>query len=368
MGREVRLRPGDQVKERLANPIYRWDAISKLEKFLVAAVVMILIIRTQLWLTNYPQLGGGGIHIAHLLWGGLFMLVAIWFSLIWVNRWARNVAAVLGGIGFGFFIDELGKFVTEDNDYFFKPAAPIIYLVFIVLFLVIRHLSGRIRVGPEMALANVLDLLPATVTGEFGRREKEEADRLLESADQSDPRVEAVRGYLKTVELSPERPPSRLGRIIERARGALTGFTEWRLFEPLVVTVLIVWAVSSAAGVLEVQFNFGDLINKKEDLSPATTDVVEWGRSISVLLSALFVGLGVLQMLRSHHQAAYRHFTTALLISIFLTRVFVFLEAQFAAVFGLGFDLLLLGAISMLAARDRQQGQPTPARHPAPTG
>lgn len=356
------------MRDRLSNPIYRWDAISKLEKFLIAAVVTILIIRTQLWLTNYPQLGGGGIHIAHLLWGGLFMLVAIWFSLIWVNRWARNVAAILGGIGFGFFIDELGKFITEDNDYFFKPAAPIIYLVFIVLFLVIRHLSGRIRVGPEMALANVLDLLPATVTGEFGRREKEEADRLLDRADPSDPRVEAVRGYLETVEVAPERPPSRAGLALGRVRDALTGFTEWRLFEPLVVTVLIVWAISSVAGVLEVQFNFGGLIEKQDDLSPATADVAEWGRSISVLLSALFVGLGVLQMLRSHHQAAYRHFTTALLISIFLTRVFVFLEAQFAAVFGLGFDLLLLGAISVLAARDRQQAQPFPGRHSALSG
>ncbi len=39
-----------------------------------------------------PELGGHGLHIAHLLWGG-------------------------------FFIDELGKFITQDNDYFFKPAA-----------------------------------------------------------------------------------------------------------------------------------------------------------------------------------------------------------------------------------------------------
>ena len=342
------------MSRHLANPIYRWDAVSKLEKFLVAAVVTILIIRTQLWLTNYPQLGGGNIHIAHLLWGGLFMLIAIWFSLIWVNRWSRNVAAVLGGIGFGFFIDELGKFITEDNDYFFKPAAPIIYLVFIALFLVIRHLSGRIRVGPRMALANVLDLLPATVTGEFGPREKQVADRLLDRADAADPRVQATREYLETVELAPERPPTRLGRAADRLRKTITSFTEWRLFEPLIVTVLIVWAASSLAGVIAVQFNFGDVFEKVTNLSPGAADLIGWGRSISVMLSALFVGFGVWHMLRSDHQAAYRDFTTALLISIFLTRVFVFLEVQFAAVFGLFFDLLLLGAIAALAARDRQ--------------
>jgi hypothetical protein len=219
-----------------------------------------------------------------------------------------------------------------------------------------------------MALANVLDLLPSTVTGEFGHREKDEADELLQRADRSDPRVVAVREYLETVELVPERPPTRSSRMIAKVRRALTDFTEWRLFEPLVVTVLIAWAVTSVAGVLEVQFNFGGLIEKGGDLSSGTLEIVEWGRYISVLLSALFVGLGVWKMLRSDHQAAYRHFTTALLISIFLTRVFVFLEAQFAAVFGLGFDLLLLFAISALSARDRQQSERFKSGRPVASG
>jgi hypothetical protein len=31
---------------------------------------MILVIRLQLWATHYPKLGGGKLHIAHLLYGG----------------------------------------------------------------------------------------------------------------------------------------------------------------------------------------------------------------------------------------------------------------------------------------------------------
>ena len=50
---------------------------SLLELFLVASVSSILVIRFALAVSGYPQLGGRELHIAHLLWGGLLMLVAI---------------------------------------------------------------------------------------------------------------------------------------------------------------------------------------------------------------------------------------------------------------------------------------------------
>lgn len=44
------------------------------DAFLIMAAGTIIVIRLQLWATNYPKLGGGGLHLAHLLWGGVFML------------------------------------------------------------------------------------------------------------------------------------------------------------------------------------------------------------------------------------------------------------------------------------------------------
>src|SRR5918997_1555219 len=103
------------------------------EKFIVSAVLTVLLIRTELWLTNYPQLGGGGLHIAHMLWGGLLMLVALGLLLTYLGRFPLVPAAIVGGVGFGFFIDELGKFITSDNDYFYRPTAALIYLIFLAL-------------------------------------------------------------------------------------------------------------------------------------------------------------------------------------------------------------------------------------------
>jgi len=47
------------------------------EKFFLAAVAAILGIRFFLKLTDYPQISPRGLHIAHMLWGGLLMLLAI---------------------------------------------------------------------------------------------------------------------------------------------------------------------------------------------------------------------------------------------------------------------------------------------------
>src|SRR5437764_1484822 len=91
--------------------IRNFDADSYQENFLVSAVVSIFVIRIFLRFTHYPHLGAGSFHIAHMLWGGFFMLIALVIVFSFLSRSALNVAAIIGGIGFGTFIDELGKFI-----------------------------------------------------------------------------------------------------------------------------------------------------------------------------------------------------------------------------------------------------------------
>lgn len=342
------------MRHLIDNPIRRYDFVEKLEWFLVSAVAMILIIRTQLWLTNYPQLGGNGLHIAHLLYGGFFMAVAIWISLIYLNRRARSVAAILGGVGFGFFIDELGKFITEDNDYFFKPAAGIIYVIFIVMFLVIRELSRGQTLDQRTALANALAFLPSTVTGEFRRGEYETATQLLDRADQDDPLVEQSRRYFDRVAIAPNQPPSRLSQWASRQHRRITALTERPNFGETVIAIIVVWAFLSMLGAAAIEINIGD-INDDSPVGGEQTGLTASLRSIAILVSVGFVAVGVLRMRRGQHQRAYRAFSLALLVSIFVTRFFSFLDSQFAAVFGLAVDLILYAAIAELASQDNQE-------------
>ena len=78
-----------------------------------------------------------------MLWGGALMLIALLLLFAYLDRPIQHVAAIIAGLGFGTFIDEIGKFVTADNDYFFRPAVALIYIVLVTVFIVGRTIAGR---------------------------------------------------------------------------------------------------------------------------------------------------------------------------------------------------------------------------------
>lgn len=103
---------------------------------LVSCALTIALTRLFLVLTGYPQIGGSTFHLAHALWGGLALFLASTMALVVQNRGAAVIIALVTGIGFGLFVDEVGKFITQKSDYFFPLAAPIVYasLLLILLF------------------------------------------------------------------------------------------------------------------------------------------------------------------------------------------------------------------------------------------
>jgi hypothetical protein len=192
-----------------------------LDTFLVCSVVMILVIRLQLYLTNYPQLGGHGLHIAHVLWGGLLMMVAIVVAVSFITRTARQVAAVVGGIGFGFFIDELGKFITEDVNYFYKPTAALIYIIFIGMWLSFRALQRHRGFSQREYLVNAIELIKEAAVRDLDETERRRALELLDLADQADPMVAPLRDVVHGADAAPMRDPVAVERAIFRLRNGI---------------------------------------------------------------------------------------------------------------------------------------------------
>ncbi len=133
--------------QSIRTPVKRQSAQSYLLLMLMSFALSIILTRLFLTLTGFPRVGGGNFHIAHVLWGGLLLFVGGLLPLMFVNRWVYPIAAILSGIGVGLFIDEVGKFITSNNDYFSPLAAPIIYAFFLITVLV--YLRAKVSPSPD---------------------------------------------------------------------------------------------------------------------------------------------------------------------------------------------------------------------------
>ncbi|HTS15588.1 MAG TPA: hypothetical protein VMH24_07955, partial [Candidatus Sulfotelmatobacter sp.] len=192
------------------------EAVDLGDLFLVGAVVAVLGIRLFLTLTGFPKVGGGDLHISHMLYGGLLLLIAVFLYATFLDRRIRPIAAVVGGLGFGTFIDEIGKFVTADNDYFYRPTAALIYLALIGVYLLARATQMRRMLAPPDALAQALVLAANAQGGQIDAAAKHRALGLLALADGTDPLAAALRQYLAGVTPADDTP---LARLIERVEG-----------------------------------------------------------------------------------------------------------------------------------------------------
>jgi hypothetical protein len=326
-----------------------------LEQFFVAAVSAILLIRFFLTLAGFPQVGGHGLHIAHMLWGGLLMLIALILLLAFLGRRIQHAAAVLGGIGFGTFIDELGKFITSDNNYFFQPAIAIIYAIFVLLFLVFRFLERPATFSERELLANALDQAKESIL--TGRRSdvNPQVAQYLRAAAPHSPLGAALAEMLMPAEQATS--PGAANRVAQAPRRLYARLVQHSWFDAGLILVFVahtVFALGTALAFIAAQpaharFDRSDFVH--------ISLLVVNGVVIALLL------VGVLALHRSR-LAAYLWFKRAILVSLLLAQFFQFYLAQLVAVIGLGVDLIVLSALNaMLAAERARREQPMPAQH-----
>ncbi len=169
-----------QPRQSIRKPVRRSEADDDILLMLLSFAASVVVTRVFLQLAGFPQLGGSsGLHIAHLLWGGLLLYIATLLPLIFANQWVYPLTAILSGIGVGLFIDEVGKFITATNDYFYPAAAPIIYGFFLLTVLLYFQIRRRRSVDSRSELYYALTELTEAIDQDLDMIEKERIEQRL---------------------------------------------------------------------------------------------------------------------------------------------------------------------------------------------
>jgi hypothetical protein len=344
----------------------------------VVAVLTILTIRVYLKAAQYPQIGGNGLHVAHVLWGGLGMVIAIVLLLAFLTSTTQRMAAVVGGAGFGAFIDELGKFVTADNNYFFKPTAALIYSVFIVLFLMTRQIRRVRRLTPVENLVNAIELSKHVALGRLTFAQRDRALVLLAASDPSNPLVPLLRREFMAATPVEERP-SVVGRLARGAQRRYVRAVDTRWFRRIIAGLFILQALGVVLGAIAVMVLTGaflaGFISARTTMSEAGVDAVSSGvQSLASLVGGGFTVAGVLRLRRRRLQA-YRWFEFSVLLDLFLGQPFTLLDAGFIGLVGVFIDLALLGTLRFMIGQEHDLAAragvspagPSAAASPAPS-
>lgn len=99
------------------------------------------------------------------------------------------MVAILSGVGIGLFVDEIGKFLTQNSDYFYPPAAPIIYAFFLIGVLIYLQVKRPSLSSPRSELYFTLEMMEDVLDHDLDKNEQAEINRrlLTSVAQQTDP-------------------------------------------------------------------------------------------------------------------------------------------------------------------------------------
>jgi hypothetical protein len=317
-----------QKQKKIRSAVSRDHAETYLLTSLVAFAVTVIATRVFLQLTGFPQVGNSVLHIAHALWGGLLLFIAVLLPLALANRWAIQASAILGGIGIGLFIDEVGKFITQANDYFFPPALSIVYSFFLLTILVYLYFRRPRQENPRKAMYHVLEGLQDAIDGDLDRKEAARIEAQLATARSSDqPEILSLAGAITSyMEQEKDRLMAAEPGIWKRASRWVeeTGrrFGRHR-HRTLISTILILW-LALVVGFILVLFPE----NPNLDLQ-----VAQWKIPLIIIqaLIGVLMIVALIAWLSGKEKTGLNFAVAGILLSLVALQTLYFYLSQFSA-------------------------------------
>jgi len=240
----------------------------------------------------------------------------------------------------------VGKFITQRNDYFFPPAAPVVYGFFMIMLLVLVAVRKTRRVQPRNELYRALDDLHEVVEGDLDAQEcKALYDRLTLARQSDQPQVASLAAALQTYLRSNNTTivpvkPSLWQRFMGHLRqiGQRVG-RKWH--RRLIIAAMALVVVGAALSVLFLLLvanasntSIPQLLNAfltQDDIASANNGLWFYLRVALELLVSVLAFITVILLIAKREPAGLRAALLALLISLTGGTLLAFYLDQFRA-------------------------------------
>lgn len=331
----------------------RVNASNLLLDFLIWALLSLFGTRLFLVIFNNPEIGRGNWHIAHVLWGGLAMLVGIIIFIVYYGKKSIRYASIFAGIGWGMFIDEIGKYVTRDNNYWFRPAIIFIYISFVFLFFLYRILEKKSRQNRSSLWHELLEDCEEIFNNDLEKNEKKELLLKIKKYEKFIPSPAEKKILVDLKQLVESITPIRDKHEFDPAKliAASLQATYNRLFKRKVVFyglfVYSLWYIfDKAVDATRLLFNpdkvalLQNYYSHYDFFSKADVYMISLKFIIEVFVAMLFT-VGLVYWLRKKTVIGIRFYQLGLLVNIFIGSLIKFYFEQFSGVFSLILALIV---------------------------
>jgi hypothetical protein len=334
-------------------------AATRFDTFLFAAAATVLITRAILKATGYPQLGGHSqLHVAHVLWGGLLLGLAMTIMMVSLGSAAKFWASLIGGIGFGLFIDEIGKFLTKDVNYFFRPAIAIIYGTLITAYVLGREALRRLRITGPRARAIAAIAIADNELGELSQARRTTVEKLLSthSGAEADVALRALLGSARVGRrLSSEDWVAAVNDWTHDLFAKAAGLRWVRLLMVAALIAEVVNSLTDPAFVIIAQW--------LTTLDPTPLSASDLANFASDTLQSTLIGCGLFLLARHDWVNGLRAIRMGLFFALMFTTVMEFADQQLHALADFAFAAILF-AIVGAAEQAARRGEIAPrVRH-----